>query len=192
MNLSTRMSMTALTATLLLAAPLAVAAGDDRGRHCDAQRIEAQQVAASGKAVMCVTGNDVYGAVVARGLKPGDAYTVWWVYFDDPPSCMVPGECGVADFGGDDPLGVFGRMDSGVAPRSGRMAFSGRVRGLDPSDGAQIWMWIFGHGAVDSNDGRHRARQLLTPEDPSAGAPHLGLVGGPFGVPAAVVMFDVP
>ena len=69
----------------------------------------------------------------------------------------------------------------------------GRIGGFTPSNGAQIWMWIFGHGPADENDGRHLARQLLTPEDPSSGIPHLGNnVDGPLGFPAAVVIFDIP
>ena len=46
---------------------------------------------------------------------------------------------------------------------------------------------MFGHGAADLEDRTHLARQLLTPEDPLAGKPHLGNdVDGPLGTPVAV------
>ena len=46
---------------------------------------------------------------------------------------------------------------------------------------------VFGHGAADITDGRRLARQLLTPEDPSIGAPHLGV--SPDGYPVANALF---
>lgn len=49
---------------------------------------------------------------------------------------------------------------------------------------------MFGHGAADTNDKRQLARQLLTPEDPGAGVPHLGIEGRPFGYPAGVVVVE--
>jgi len=33
---------------------------------------------------------------------------------------------------------------------------------------------VNGHGEADFSDGRKLARQLMTPEDPDLGAPHLG------------------
>jgi len=59
---------------------------------------------------------------------------------------------------------------------------------MKPSSGSQIWLLMFGHGAADFSDGRHLARQLLTPEDPLAGAPYLGIVGGPTGFPVAITV----
>jgi hypothetical protein len=116
------------------------------------------------------------------------------VYLDDPSKCVGggPGVCGDADFGGDKPLGVFGRYDSAVAPRDGEEEFEGRVRDLRPSKGAQIWLLVFGHGPADTADRSHLARQLLTPEDPAVGAPHLGnVVDGERGRPAAVAVFTI-
>lgn len=178
---------------LSLSYPLTVSAGGFSA-SCNEEPIEAQLVeTAEGYAVLCVSERGVRGWIKAKGLVPDDAYTVLWVYFDDPTQCQISGECGGPDFGGDNPLGVFGRMDSSIAPRSGKLHFSGRIGGFTPTSGAQIWMWILGHGPADGDDGRRLARQLLTPEDPVAGAPHLGnVVDGPLGFPAAVVMFDIP
>ena len=50
-----------------------------------------------------------------------------------------------------------------------------------------VWFLVFGHGAADMTDGRRLARQLLTPEDPSIGTPHLGVT--PDGYPVANALF---
>lgn len=149
-------------------------------------------------------------------LAPGNAYTVWWVYIDDPASCanfplpspdVIPfpetedyaGPCGLADFFTPDPseeflnpLAVFGRMDSVIAAHKRKTRFAGDLRGFTPSSGSQVWMFLFGHGPADESDKRQLARQLLTPEDPSSGVPHLGIEGRPHGYPAGVVVFDIP
>ena len=159
---------------------------------------------------MCVTPWAMLSRMKVRGLTAGNAYTVWWTYVDDPESCQnfflttdiapIPadepvgyaGHCGIVDFSGPDPLGVFGRMDSVVPHRDGSVYFSGTLRSFVPSSGSQVWLWIFGHGPADESDNKHRARQLLTPEDPTAGIPHLGIEGRPFGYPAGIVVFDIP
>jgi hypothetical protein len=148
-----------------------------------------------GKATLCVDAKDISGKIKAEHLQPGDAYTIWFIYFDDPTQCVGggPGVCGGADFGGDNPLGVFGRFNSAVAPASGKVDFDGRVRGLQLSRGSQVQLVMFGHGPADATDGRHLARQLLTPEDPQAGAPHLGnIVDGPGFTPAAIAVVNIP
>ncbi|MDJ0704460.1 MAG: hypothetical protein QNJ46_14350 [Leptolyngbyaceae cyanobacterium MO_188.B28] len=119
---------------------------------------------------------------------------MWWVYFDDPKQCAEPGACGLsADFGGENPVAVFGRMDSTIASENEGTYFIGRIGGFTPSEGSQIWMWIFGHGEANFDDGRRLARQLLTPELPGAGAPHLGnTIDGRQGFSAAIIKFDIP
>ena len=146
---------------------------------------------ASGSSTLCVNERGLTAHMTVGNLVPGDAYTVWWIYIDDPASCVDPGNCGDVDFGGDNPLGVFGRMDSGVANENGRFRFFGRLKGMVPSPGSQVWFLVLGHGAVDDTDGRHMARQLLTPEDPLAGTPHLGnIIDGALFVMAALNIFN--
>jgi hypothetical protein len=58
------------------------------------------------------------------------------------------------------------------------------------SSGSQVWMLMFGHLAADFNDRRQLARQLLTPEDPGAGFPHLGVAAR--GYPAAIAIYEIP
>ena len=170
----------------------------------------------SGKGKVCVTPQGLRGNMTVRGLTAGNAYTVWWVYIDRPDQCIpfwlqppdVPfpepegyaGACSFVDFftfdpaaGILDPLVVFGRMDSTVVPKdSGVSRFSGTVGGMKPSPGSQVWMLVFGHGPADTSDGRQLARQLLTPEDPLSGIPHVGIEGRPFGYPSSVVVVTLP
>lgn len=146
----------------------------------------------NGTATVCLQKGGPTAKVHASGLVTGDAYTIWWVYFDDPSQCIDPGNCGDADFGGDNPQAVLGRMGSAVGPRNGQTHFSGTISGMVPSDGSQIWLLMFGHGPADMEDGRHLARQLLTPEDPNIGIPHLGnTVDGGLGFPVGVAVYVV-
>lgn len=171
----------------------------------------------SGRGTVCATPFGLWSTMSVRGLTSGNAYTTWWVYIDDPASCAnlpltpdnspVPfsepvgyaGTCGLADFFTEDssgqflnPLAVFGRMDSVIAKHKRKTRFAGDVRDFVPSSGSQIWMFVFGHGPADMTDKRQLARQLLTPEDPGSGSPHLGIAGRPFGYPAGVVVIQVP
>ena len=155
----------------------------------------------TGKATLCINRTGVSGSIEVEHLQPGDAYTVWFFYWDDPSKCEVPGMCGSPlDFLGDAtqqppvlPLVVFGRFDSAVAPADGEEEFEGRVRGLRLSSGSLVQLIIVRHGPADTSDHIHLARQLLTPEDPNAGAPHLGnVVDGLRGVGAAGAFFQIP
>ena len=158
---------------------------------------------AGGYARLCIPAGSVSATMTLTGLVPGNAYTTWWVYVDDPGSCLgtsplpVPfttgdSPCDFDDFVGDKPLVSFGRMASGVSPRRGRLHMAGTFGGMQPSPGSEIWLFSFGHGPANLSDGDALARQLLTPEDPGAGAPHLGnLVDGLRGYPISVAVFKV-
>lgn len=183
----TRLVTVILGIALLAAASTAGAAE----KECVTQETIPLEDPAGGHATLCVNRNGVTGNLLLNNLDPGSVYTVWFAYIDDPSQCADgPGLCGTADFGGENPLGVFGRFDSAVARANGRLKYWGRVRGLRLRPGSQVWLLVFGHGPVDNVDLRHRARQLLTPEDPPAGAPNLGNnVDGPLGYPAAIHVF---
>jgi hypothetical protein len=187
-----------------MATPLTSAWADADG--CDHQAAVAfpffePDVTGTGK--LCVLPGRLQGQVRLGNLTPGNAYTVWWTYQDDPTLCtgntplpvsLTGGEspCELGDFEGEKPLGTFGRMASGIAPRNGRLNLRGELGGMQPSSGSEVWFWVFTHGPADTSDGAALARQLLTPEDPAAGAPHLGnLMDGQRGFPAATVVFDV-
>ncbi|MEL6869143.1 MAG: hypothetical protein AAFO81_05025 [Pseudomonadota bacterium] len=196
-------------------------AGGQAQTGCDRQEVtefwetDITGQAVSGKGTLCVGKTAVSASMQVKGLTPGGAYTSWWVYIDDPASCadfplpapgVIPfpepedyaGRCGLADFFTADasgeflnPLVVFGRMDGLVVGKSGKASLRDRWRDFTPSPGSQIWLFVFGHGPAASDDNRALARQLLTPEDPLSGAPHLGIEGSPNGYPSAVVVFDI-
>ncbi|MCH7507952.1 MAG: hypothetical protein IID60_11710 [Proteobacteria bacterium] len=176
------------TILLLTALTMTVTFNTAMAHDCDQQDIIDLGAGVDGFTLLCVENRGLQAQLQIAGLVPGDAYTVWWVYFDDPSQCAAAPECGDVDFGGDDPLAVFGRYGSVVAARNGEAHINDRINGMKPSSGSQIWLLMFGHGAADYSDGRHLARQLLTPEDPLAGAPHLGIVGGPTGFPVAITV----
>jgi hypothetical protein len=157
-----------------------------------------------GEAFLCIDATGVRARLHAKGLTPGDAYTVWFFYIDDPSQCATPGQCapvdgappgqceGPLDLRGFNPLVVLGRLDSAVAPRS-KGNFAGRVGGLRLSSGSQVWLFIAAHGKAETSDNRARARQLLTPEDPALGAPGLGnCVDGVGPMSAALAIFNIP
>ena len=195
------LGLIALLSMLATALPAAVAHADAEG--CDkrpANSVNLVENDATGTAVLCTLSHSLKGRIALQGLTPGNAYTVWWVYFDTPGMCVgttpLPAplgagasDCDLADFEGVKPLAVFGRMASGIAPRNGRLVLKGRVGGMQPSTGSEVWMLVFGHGPA-AMEGSALARQLLTPEDPLAGAPHLGnSVDGPRGYPVASAVF---
>jgi hypothetical protein len=169
-------------------------------KKCDNQDIIDLGAGASGKAKLCMNDKGMKAKFKVDHLMEGDAYTVWWVYFDDPSLCThgpAPGTCGEGDLapseaGGGTPLGVFGRFGSTVGTHNGKAHISDSWGGMLPSIGAEIWILMLSHGPANYWDGRHLARQLLTPEDPLAGMPHLGNdVDGPGFIPVALTVHIV-
>ena len=178
-------------------------AGDDHG--CMKESILALEAPIQGDAFLCIDAEGVRARLHAKGLKPKNAYTIWFFYWDDPSQCATPGQCapgdatppgqceGPLDLRGFDPLLVLGRLDSAIAPRNGKVNFTGQVRGLRLSGGSQVWLFIAAHGEAETSDNRARARQLLTPEDPFLSAPLLGnCVDGPKSGSAAIAIFNIP
>lgn len=160
---------------------------------CDKQGIvDLAGLGIGGTATLCNSNAGLKAHVRAEGLMPGEAYTVWWIYVDNPSACAnyvgPPGfECeGEFFINQGDPLSVLGRLGSGVAPGNGKIHFKDEVKGLQASSGSVVWLFIMAHGEA-SDDGRERARQLLTPEDAFFGAPHLGIAlpGAVVAIPAA-------
>ncbi len=164
--------------------------------------VELEDSGVQGQATLCVNTDGVDAKMKMRNLTPGNTYTIWFAYIDRPDLCaMGPGVCTPVDFGvlapsGDasaDPLGVFGRLDSTVADENGKENFSGRVGGLRLSSGSQVLLVFYTDGPAVTNDKRRLARQLLTPEDPFAGAPGLGITAdGQLFTPNAIVIFNIP
>jgi hypothetical protein len=51
----------------------------------------------TGTAKLCISEGGVHTRITANNLTPGNPYTVWFVYFDDPSKCLTPGHCTSAD-----------------------------------------------------------------------------------------------
>jgi len=153
---------------------------------------------ATGHASICANDEGLKVNVKAKDLVPGNAYTVWFIYFDNPAACATPG-CAPSDLTSPipdamhpnlAPAGAFGRMDSAVADEDGEARFSAKLQDFKVSKGSLIWLAVFNHGPA-STDNQERARQLMTPETPGLGAPGLGLlVRKRFG--AGIAVFNVP
>lgn len=140
--------------------------------------LNAERTDATGVALLCETSRGLFGRASVMDLIPGNAYTVWWAYFDDTSGCVnedgTKRPCGGPETAGENPIAVFGRMSSFVAPENGHVHFKGVMRDFKPSEDSQMTILMIDHGTADMNDKRRLARQLLTPEVPRFGAPHLG------------------
>jgi hypothetical protein len=132
-----------IAAGVLFMAPGLARADDDQGA-CNGAVLRvaftpADNSGISGEAALCIGSEGIRGVVKAKGLQPGNAYTMWLFYNSDPP----------------------GRFDSTV-PDSDTATFSGHVGGLIAAQGAKISLVMFNHGPASANPDV-RATNLLTP-----------------------------
>jgi len=73
---------------------------------------------------------------MTTNLIPGHAYTLWWIIWNNPQYCAVPGECNDPDFGNAEAVGVDVLFAAGhVADEDGVGTFSGHLR-VDGAKGA--------------------------------------------------------
>lgn len=146
----------------------------------------------SGHGILVVNNEGADVMVRAENLTPGVAYTTWFLYFDNTAQCLVPHQCGNADLSApaSNPAGVLGRLDSAVSGDNGQLTFRGTLRDFHVSAGSSVHIAVYAHGPVDLTNNQARARQLLTPESPSLGAPGLG-VGAQKGFLVAGAVFDI-
>jgi hypothetical protein len=181
----------AAAAVALSAAPLA-AEGPVDETCLDAPVRQLAGSPIGGTARLCASGAGVHADLSAEQLSAGEAYTLWFVYFDRPAACAAQ-PCAGVDALGDDPVAVFSRMDGGVAAGAGAARFSGDFHDLRLSPGSQVWLLMFGHGPANPEDNRARARQLLTPQSPMLGAPAAGAAAdGEVGAGVARAVFALP
>lgn len=93
------------------------------------------------------TDDTVSLALEAAGLTPGRAYTVWWVVFNNPAGCVIPNECGDADFAvsiASAEIAV-GNATGNIARADGTTEFGGTLRQNDTSGDHQV---LFGAGGM--------------------------------------------
>jgi hypothetical protein len=150
---------------------------------CQQQSLAAVQETVQGSGFLCSLPGDVTAGLVVSGLTPGNAYTFWFIYIPDGTTCAADeATCfGASATGGQQgamPAEAFGRLSDVIAPRNGKTILFGDVPGLRLAKGSQVWLLLKGHGPANTSDDLARARQLLTPEDPTVGAPNLGIIGG--------------
>lgn len=199
MKLSRFAALATLTLTLVIALNLHSSA-DDCTQTLQAPVNALGGSGIQGAAQICIEGSTTTATMMTQGLVPANAYTIWFVYFDNPSLCGsypggTPGVCTGTDaiYPANNPVGVFGRMNGTIAEASGLARLTGRFRGLEFSHGSVIWLLMFGHGPASTTDNRFLARQLLTPQKPVLGPPGLGAPDdGVVGVGVAVAKFNVP
>jgi hypothetical protein len=146
----------------------------------------------SGGALLILNKNGAQVLMQVENLTPGNAYTVWFVYFDDTSKCVTPNHCAPVDLTmpAGAPEGIFGRMDSAIAGPDGELTFQATMRDFKVSAGSAVHLALFSHGPANTTDLQERARQLLTPENAALGEPGLGL-GPQKGFLVGAAMFDI-
>lgn len=154
----------------------------------------------TGSADLCIDEKRASVSEWAENLTPGNAYTTWFAYINDPAQCGnyvggTPGVCADKDgfLPATNPAVVFGRMDGAIAGAKGRLHLTGEYRDLQFSHGSIVWIIMFEHGPANTTDNRYLARQLLTPQLPLLGSPGLGApINGNVGHPVALAVFNIP
>jgi hypothetical protein len=191
--MQTQIATTVITALLLFVTSTPKAMAADECSTDQSQPVLAQNGSSiSGHGTLVVNNEGADAVIRAENLTPGVAYTAWFVYFDDTAQCIVRNACAPADLimPPNNPPGVFGRMDSGVAGANGQLTFRGALRDFRVSAGSAVHVVLFAHGPANATDNRVRAQQLLTPQAPALGAPGLG-VGAQAGFLVAFAKFDI-
>lgn len=184
-----------VSSSLLIASATVVCSFTEAQEGCQKQPLGAVQEPVKGAAFLCREPDGVRARLNVSGLIAGDAYTFWFLYIPDGAACAADeATCfGASAAGGQQnavPNEAFGRLSDVVAPKNGKATVSGDVPGLLLSSGTQVWLLLKGHGPANTSDNLARARQLLTPEDSTIGAPNLGIVGGNVADNAGLAVFN--
>jgi hypothetical protein len=81
------MAGSALAAAQITTSPVYAAFGCTVGVDCEVV----------GTSQLVRTNNGMNMTFQSGGLEPGTVATIWWVIFNNPEECVVPGNCGAAD-----------------------------------------------------------------------------------------------
>lgn len=134
---------------LLLVGSAAVAVGHIQASATDVQPVLSFEDLSDtgGQSVLTRTDGMVVLALEAADLRPGDAYTVWWVVFNAPENCSG-GECGEDDIfspdGALDVAGVqaaqigVGNATGNIAKTNGTAEFGARLKRNDVTTDHQV------------------------------------------------------
>jgi len=146
----------AMTVAFVMIAGIAVAAGHLQPSTTDVQNVLwfADESDTLGESVLTRTDVMVLASIEGAGLEPGNAYTVWWVVFNNPTACS-DGACGEDDiFVDGDPAN--GLNMAGVA--AAEIAVGNATGNVAKADGTAE----FG-ARLKRNDGAASGHQILFP-----------------------------
>jgi hypothetical protein len=138
----------AVLVVMMMIAGVAVA-GHLQPSNTDSQNVYwfADETDTGGDSFLTRTEGMLLASVEAAGLEPGDAYTVWWVVFNNPAGCSAP--CGEDDiFTAEGDLNVpgviaaeigIGNATGNIAKSDGTAEFGARLKRNDgDASGHQI------------------------------------------------------
>lgn len=144
-----RLSLLSITALAVILIAGAADAGSQLTSSTDVQSVMrfSDGSDTGGQSVLTRTGGMVLVTVEAAHLRAGDAFTLWWIVFNNPTACSAPG-CGEDDiFNEDGSLNEAGIMAAGIgignatgnlAKADGTAEFGGRLMQNDASGAHQI------------------------------------------------------
>lgn len=151
---SRRRRRTTTVATIAAVAILLVGSAAIAGGHLQDSKTDVRPVLdfatfapTGGESVLTRTAGMVVVSLEAAGLEPGNAYTVWWVVFNNPDACS-DGECGEDDVLNPDhtineegvvaaQIGI-GNATGNVAKSNGTSEFGGRLKRHDTMTDHQV------------------------------------------------------
>jgi hypothetical protein len=148
-NMKRTLSIFSITVLAVVMIAGAVGAGTQQTSATDTESVKrfSDGSDTGGQSTLTRTEDMVHVTVEAARLRAGNAYTLWWVVFNDPSACSAPG-CGEDDiFNADGSLNEAGVMAAGIAVghATGNLAradrtteFGGRLMRNDASGAHQI------------------------------------------------------
>ncbi len=133
----------------------------DPSRDCRAQPLRDEPaIRVHGQGRLCIGDRDVFVAIEAEGLTPGDVYEGWLAYVDRPAACAAM-PCPLSDLVRPESLGILTRLEVTTVGDTRRARFTGSFRGLTLAQGSQLQLLLLGHGPRITGEGH--VRQLLAP-----------------------------
>lgn len=153
----------------------------------------------AGSATLWRGKNGIFLTFYSDALEPRHTYTIWWIIWNNPENCAVPGACNDPDFGNPVAVGVDVMYATGrVANRNGKAFFWAYLRENDDSGTINP---LFGlpaaGGLLDSKKAEvHAVLRSHGPIIPGELAAQIGSYEGgcddPFGIPPFTEIPDAP
>lgn len=175
-----------MTVALVLIAGVAVA-GHLQSSETDVQDVfwfADPPVDTGGESVLTRTDKMVLATVEAAGLEPGNAYTVWWVVFNNPGACS-DGVCGEDDIlnedgtlNGDQIIAAkiaIGNATGNVAKNDGTAEFGARLKQGDDSGHQVLFPAGFtGDSVLTASGNAAEVHIVIQDHGQARGGPQLG------------------